>query len=622
MKAVISGRSGVAIISHQGNLLSLNLDAPDKLIPRQSHEIKFLLGDANDLEFVEDTNHEQLKRRLKSSYQAAYALDLMLFVLDSELSAETRSEAASELEHLLAEPAISNHLESVLYAHPLPQDADLAGAFHHSEMTQAARTIAWLQELERLQPIIARSFSAWESLPLDIFGNSEQKKDFQRLAVRLGLFRSLVQAIEQQKDVNTVLIDAGLNREISQKHNHRQILQQWLAPFRSATSTQTIRPERESAHKESAKKKGKQKKASKSYDRTQVLQNVQNTKARILEFMRKRDFARVGNLIEELLEYHQQYGGQQYAVRSLCDLAMEAKNLGLHKLQLELTQRSVGLKVDDGWSWAQYGDALLIANQLDEAMKAYENALSFGQGAVAKNGRAEVLKALGQFDRALDAYQAVIAEHPENVVAKNGRAEVLKALGQFDRALDAYQAVIAEHPLDQVARNARSCVLAALGRYGEAIEALTEFPATEEEWIGYHILGMIFLRQGKLEESLAVFHHGVNDVPWPTSREYFRTALAVASLQLNDFKQASEILAQVQTPQLQPVVNVLQFHAFGAQGNRELATDFYRRVQANPPLFSGELTEELNRQFILRQPAQRDPIWIRDQESNLLLLAA
>ena len=588
MKAVISGRSGVAIISHQGNLLSLNLDAPDKLIPRQSHEIKFLLGDANDLEFVEDTNHEQLKRRLKSSYQAAYALDLMLFVLDSELSAETRSEAASELEHLLAEPAISNHLESVLYAHPLPQDADLAGAFHHSEMTQAARTIAWLQELERLQPIIARSFSAWESLPLDIFGNSEQKKDFQRLAVRLGLFRSLVQAIEQQKDVNTVLIDAGLNREISQKHNHRQILQQWLAPFRSATSTQTIRPERESAHKESAKKKGKQKKASKSYDRTQVLQNVQNTKARILEFMRKRDFARVGNLIEELLEYHQQYGGQQYAVRSLCDLAMEAKNLGLHKLQLELTQRSVGLKVDDGWSWAQYGDALLIANQLDEAMKAYENALSFGQGAV----------------------------------AKNGRAEVLKALGQFDRALDAYQAVIAEHPLDQVARNARSCVLAALGRYGEAIEALTEFPATEEEWIGYHILGMIFLRQGKLEESLAVFHHGVNDVPWPTSREYFRTALAVASLQLNDFKQASEILAQVQTPQLQPVVNVLQFHAFGAQGNRELATDFYRRVQANPPLFSGELTEELNRQFILRQPAQRDPIWIRDQESNLLLLAA
>ena len=588
MKAVISGRSGVAIISHQGNLLSLNLDAPDKLIPRQSHEIKFLLGDANDLEFVEDTNHEQLKRRLKSSYQAAYALDLMLFVLDSELSAETRSEAASELEHLLAEPAISNHLESVLYAHPLPQDADLAGAFHHSEMTQAARTIAWLQELERLQPIIARSFSAWESLPLDIFGNSEQKKDFQRLAVRLGLFRSLVQAIEQQKDVNTVLIDAGLNREISQKHNHRQILQQWLAPFRSATSTQTIRPERESAHKESAKKKGKQKKASKSYDRAQVLQNVQNTKARILEFMRKRDFARVGNLIEELLEYHQQYGGQQYAVRSLCDLAMEAKNLGLHKLQLELTQRSVGLKVDDGWSWAQYGDALLIANQLDEAMKAYENALSFGQGAV----------------------------------AKNGRAEVLKALGQFDRALDAYQAVIAEHPLDQVARNARSCVLAALGRYGEAIEALTEFPATEEEWIGYHILGMIFLRQGKLEESLAVFHHGVNDVPWPTSREYFRTALAVASLQLNDFKQASEILAQVQTPQLQPVVNVLQFHAFGAQGNIELATDFYRRVQANPPLFSGELTEELNRQFILRQPAQRDPIWIRDQESNLLLLAA
>ncbi|MFN8001217.1 MAG: hypothetical protein U0X75_09410 [Acidobacteriota bacterium] len=141
---------------------------------------------------------------------------------------------------------------------PLPQDADLAGAFHHSEMTQVRPTsrVARINDYNRSSP----EALAWESSCLDIFGNSEQKKDFQRLAVRLGLFRSLVQAIEQQKDVNTVLIDAGLNREISQKHNHRQILQQWLAPFRSATSTQTIRPERESAHKESAKKKGNKRK--------------------------------------------------------------------------------------------------------------------------------------------------------------------------------------------------------------------------------------------------------------------------------------------------------------------------------------------------------------------------
>src|SRR5215216_1688626 len=82
-------------------------------------------------------------------------------------------------------------------------------------------------------------------------------------------------------------------------------------------------------------------------------------------------------------------------------------------------------KEDDGWSWAQYGDALLNANRLDEAMGAYENALSFGQGVIAKNGRAEVLKALGQLDKALAAYDAVIVAHSENQVARNARSCVL-----------------------------------------------------------------------------------------------------------------------------------------------------------------------------------------------------
>ena len=43
-----------------------------------------------------------------------------------------------------------------------------------------------------------------------------------------------------------------------------------------------------------------------------------------------------------------------------------------------------------------------------------------GQQFVAQTGRAEVLKAMGRFQDALDAYDAVRQDHPENVVAQTG----------------------------------------------------------------------------------------------------------------------------------------------------------------------------------------------------------
>ena len=60
--------------------------------------------------------------------------------------------------------------------------------------------------------------------------------------------------------------------------------------------------------------------------------------------------------------------GHAYAAKSLCDLAMEAKALGHHEFQLDLTQRAVGQNPEDGWAWAQHGDALLNNGRLPDAV--------------------------------------------------------------------------------------------------------------------------------------------------------------------------------------------------------------------------------------------------------------
>ncbi len=69
---------------------------------------------------------------------------------------------------------------------------------------------------------------------------------------------------------------------------------------------------------------------------------------------------------------------------------------------------------------------------------------------------------MGRYDEALQAYDAVIAEHPENAVAKSGRAETLRSMGRHEEALQAYDALIATYPQDIFAKNGCAETLSAV----------------------------------------------------------------------------------------------------------------------------------------------------------------
>jgi len=267
---------------------------------------------------------------------------------------------------------------------------------------------------------------------------------------------------------------------------------------------------------------------------------------------------------------------------------------------------------------------LKALNRLPEALAAYEETIAaHPESVVAKNGRADVLKALNRLPEALAAYEETIAAHPEDVVAKNGRAEVLKALNRLPEALAAYEETIAAHPESVVAKNSRSSILAALGRYGEALEHLPDNNlVTLTDWVGYHIRGMILLRMDRWDEAVQVFEHGAKDAPRPASREYFRTALAIALLRRRDFNNASRILDEITEPLLQPQANVLRIHSFGALGEVERANAAYQKIEVKPWSVSDELISELHRRYILKEPPRHDDEWLFDQETRSFLLIA
>lgn len=625
MNAIISGRAGVALLLEGEVLSSFDVEDPATLLPRRPADLRLLFGEAPDVQFFEDVDHAAAARHLERAFNCASALDLALITFDPELTDDIRDDAAAELERLLSDPPVVEYLENILFGKPLPAAADLAGALVRcGEGGKRLPALSGtLQVLEGYQPAVRAVSAAWDELPAKLFGGDEQKAEFRRVAVREGLFRRL--AFEAARGpharVGDFTVHAGTNPVITSLRNYRAVLQRWLSPFRPPASAARFRHEEEEYFlDESSPTRRDKRRQRKRGSAEEKLGKLQGQLDLIVAAMRRRDLAFARKITDEVIDYQLQTAKPIHAAKTLCNLATEAKALGMYPLQLELAARATQIVHDDGWSWTQYADALLRLQRPAEALKAYEQAESFGKFVVAKTGRAETLRAMGRLPEALAAYDSIVAEHPEDVVAKNGRAETLKALRHFDEALAAYDAVLVGNPNDSIARNGRSGVLVALGRYDEALESLPgESPVTVSGWIGYHIRGMILLRKGRIDEAVRIFEHGAVSDPIPSSREYFRNALAVACLRRRDLARAESALEGVSTPLLQPQANVLRLHVFGARGKEAPAVAAYEKLSDKPWYIPDELVAELRRRYLLKEEPRHDDEWVYRQELDTFL---
>jgi len=266
-------------------------------------------------------------------------------------------------------------------------------------------------------------------------------------------------------------------------------------------------------------------------------------------------------------------------------------------------------------------EVLKAQGRLPEALEEYKRAIqAFLSDVFARSGRAEVLKAQARLPEALEEYERTIQAFPENVVARSGRAEVLKAQGRLPEALEEYDRIMQQFPYDLVASTGKAAIFVILGRYEQALDLLpVGLPATRDDWIGFHIRGMIHLKKGDVSDAIQLFERGVRECPWHTQTYYFRTALGAARLRQEEYREAIEAIQHDETP----VCEVLRIHAFGAIGDRPRAKTALQRVEAHQMPVVIELREELARRYSLREPGvpRHSEEWITDRECDLLLAA-
>lgn len=236
MNALISGRTGRALIVDGESLASFDVGDPSILIPRHIGELPFLFGDAVNLRVIEDSDIDTIRRELQHSHDCESAMDLTLISLDPELSNEIRREAIEDLEGLLSNSVVFEYVESIFYGSPLPKSADIEGAIDCCNKAKSANTLDFLQRVKNHQPSISEVNQAWDAIPTEVFGGPEQRSQFMHQAVVEGLFRSLALMRARPITADSLFIRAGLN--IQALPNYHEILRRWFEPFGAVIADQ------------------------------------------------------------------------------------------------------------------------------------------------------------------------------------------------------------------------------------------------------------------------------------------------------------------------------------------------------------------------------------------------
>jgi small subunit ribosomal protein S6 len=232
MNAVISGQAGVALLLDGDRVFSLRAGQSGEAVRRSPAEVRLLLGDARDLQFLERIELEEVRSRLERASEEVDALHLALILLDETLEADTRRIAAEELEERLGTEGIQRFVENVLHAHPLPRGADLAGA--GSSCPKDAELSRYL--LDRLgahQGVINEVHFAWEKISEDLFEGKPDRAHARSTVVREGLFRDLVVLLASKDSLHAFLKRSLLNNQFRRIRNHRKILRAWVSSLRA-----------------------------------------------------------------------------------------------------------------------------------------------------------------------------------------------------------------------------------------------------------------------------------------------------------------------------------------------------------------------------------------------------
>ncbi len=321
--AIISGRLRVAVVGDASPQYVIRRDDLDEQVAIAPAEARTLLRKCPTPSIRLVWMARKYATNSSSASDSSTALDLVLFLLDTNLSDETRDCAASELEELIASVHVINRLQQLLYAKPLPREADIDRAIQIAASRPGV--YSFLCELRDEQPLIVAVRDAWNLMPFD----EGKRRAFESAFLTHGVFAAFVKALTDDTNINDVVLQFGLNTSLkSELPNVTHVLSAW----KQQMPAQRRRPLNAAATNVGVSQAviSGQSASPPIRLRADVAREAAVTQvAKIAEFVNQGKDAQAKQILDELLQNQMRHkNGETHAVKSLCNIVTQIRGSG------------------------------------------------------------------------------------------------------------------------------------------------------------------------------------------------------------------------------------------------------------------------------------------------------
>ncbi|MGB8031210.1 MAG: tetratricopeptide repeat protein [Terracidiphilus sp.] len=220
---------------------------------------------------------------------------------------------------------------------------------------------------------------------------------------------------------------------------------------------------------------------------------------------------RTGRLAEIALCYQRALERNPQQPEALVGMSLVALSSRQTEAAVKMAGAGVAAAPKMGAAWVVLGQALKAAERMEEAERAYAEAIRLdGMDALARMGQGELRIAAGRPGEAIREFELALQRRPALVAAHVGLGNALALTGRNEEALERYEAALALRPRLPEGEFAVGFALARLGRAKEAEiryrRALMMRPDFVAAWIN---LGSLLRDEGREVEAEAALRRAV-----------------------------------------------------------------------------------------------------------------
>ncbi len=485
---------------------------------RDPIDAQYLYSAVQDWEQVEGADARALLEAATREYWLARTVSLLRLAVAGDLGEALERSVLEHVEETLASRVESEKAIDRLLVAPLANPRSPLALAESALSYGFAAVASVLNELADLQPLLRRLVDLWLGLPATVFSHFSESKEM--------IWMTMVEKGEIKQ-----LLTAGTGRDFTAKWN---LLAFQFATPQSRSGISALG--KELAHRLFPGKEAEHMVSGSATEETELTaqDQVEPTAGALEMFERAKKQidaialavsqghdARAERFLRELIqEQTLSSGGENYAVKSLCNIAKQCADMFRTDFEEICLKEALRLYSHDPWTLIQYGDHLKRIGDYGAALEVFAQAEQSGESDVAKSSMADVYSQQGDYAKAICTYET-IPDWTEKPEVRTAIADNLRRMGHMDESEAAYTQLI---DLEQQGL---------AGFVGKTLRAQAG-------------IAEIAKRRGQLEDALAIYERilrqrGMDD----RDRVVYKLSLCNVLKLMERFDQAYSIVDQV-----------------------------------------------------------------------------